>query len=47
MKTANVITVTTQILPVKNPKASLENKGTQKVEEKALTEEKLRRKNAK
>ena len=47
LKTANAVTITTQILTVENPKASLENKGTQKVEEKALTEEKLRRKNAK
>ena len=47
MKTANVVTVTTQILPAKNPKASLKNEGTQKVEEKALTGEKHRRKNAK
>ena len=38
MKTANTVTVTTQILPAENPKASLKNGGTQKTEDKALAE---------
>ena len=38
LKTANAVTVTTQILPAKNPKASLKNEGTQKAEDKALSE---------
>ena len=43
----NAVTITTRILPAENPRASLENEDTQKVEEKALTGEKHRRKNAK
>ena len=43
----NAVTVTTRILLAENPRASLKNEDTQKVEEKALTGEKHRRKNAK
>ena len=34
----NAVTITTQILPVEKPRASLENKDTQKLEKEALTE---------
>ena len=34
----SAVTVTTRVLPVENPRTSLENEDTQKVEEKALPE---------
>ena len=34
----NAVTVTTRVLPVENPRASLKSEDTQKVEEKALPE---------
>ena len=46
LKTANAVTVRTQILLAENPKASLKNEGTQKTEDKALTGKNTEEKNA-